>query len=138
MKERDDLRGIISLLTRQRSATCAAARADTREDVAWTDITCTCIRSRSSYIISTTRISSTTPNEPVAGIGHGRSGGERVELFSSELGYVQFKVLQIEPILEAGEEGVGEFSKKVSEASVALQSVLGGMEEQNYDINPVS
>ncbi len=112
MKGRGDQRGITTLLTHRHSATYAVARADTSEDVAWFDFTCTCIRSRFSYIISTTRISSTTPNEPVAGIGHGRSGGEQVKLFS-ELGYVQFKMLQIEPILEAGEEGVHEFSKKV-------------------------
>jgi hypothetical protein len=49
------------------------------------------------------------------------------------VGYVQFDVLQIEPIiLEAGEEGFGAFPKNVSEVSVTLPSVLGGMEDKRF------
>jgi hypothetical protein len=85
-----DPRGM-TLLTRRLSAPCAAARASTSKDVAWTDITYN--RSRSSRISSSTnRISSTTPNELFAGISHGGSGGGWAELLS-ELGYVQFEML---------------------------------------------
>ncbi len=68
-----DPRGM-TLLTCRLSAPCAAARASTSKDVAWTDITYN--RSRSSCISSSTnRISSTTPNKLFAGISHGGSGG---------------------------------------------------------------
>ncbi len=49
--------------------------------------------------------------------------------------YVQFKVVQFEPILEAGEEGFGSVSvhfQNISEASVTLPSVLGGMEDKKF------
>ena len=68
-----DPRGM-TLLTRRLSAPCAAARASTSKDVAWTDITYNRSRSSDDCISSTNCISSTTLNELIAGLGHGGSG----------------------------------------------------------------
>ncbi len=49
--------------------------------------------------------------------------------------YVQFKVVQIEPILEAGDEGfdaVLVHFQNISEVSVTVLSALGGMEDKRF------